>query len=339
MVERFKSWITGLLVSIIVVIGFTYAASGLTNFVTKGKSVEEIIIAGGLATLVSWIITIILSELGFVHGFSHKDFTDSKKEKGQALYVITPNINKLPKFCSKESMEEYKKNVISYLLKVKLTYEQYERGDIYKEPKKYLQFTKENRPLNKKIKQENKQVFKHNKKVDTILKKIQNCYYDVYTYDELVNGIDKPRTKKTRRPSVERYRTTKYSTKLASSTITGIMFGYYGLMLSENPNWGMVIYLSIQFSIFVATGLFQYMMSRMYVLNTIRTTIIEDTNALYRFDSDLKANPSYYKEEVFISNNVVELPKNNEQPIINDKKDKSPTEGIDKEREVVNYGY
>lgn len=327
MIERFKSWITGLLISIIVVIGLTYAASGLTDIITKGKTIEEIIIAGGLATLVSWIISIVLSELGFVHGFSHDDYTKAKHSKGQALWIITPNINKLPKFCQKASMDEYKKNTISYLTKVGLTYEKFQKGEIYKRPKPLEPLTKENKSLNKRLKQENKQVARYNKKVDRIIKKIQKCYYDVYTYNELVNGIDKPVTKKKKRPSVERYRTTKYSAKLVSSIITGIMFGYYGLMLRENPDWGMVIYLSIQFALFVAGGLVQYMRARMYVLNILRTALIEDTNALYRFDSDLKANPSFYKEEVFIPNNVIK----DEQPITQPIKDNLLTEAIESE--------
>lgn len=324
--DRFKSYITGLIGTIITVIGLTYIFYGLTDIVTKGKTIEEIIVSSALATLVGWFVAILYSELAFIHGFSSKMYEEAKEAKGVVLSEVINDIDKVHTFCYKRNVKEYDIRKASLLSKVGLTLKKYEDGDIYKEEKEYIYPLKLNKVKNNVIKRNNRRIRRYNRKVDRIDRKIKKAYFEEYTFDELINGIDKPSLKKKRRASVDRYRTFKYSKKIISSTLTGILFGYYGLMFSKDPNWGMVIYLAIQFASFNANGIIQYMMSRAYITNNMRSALVEDTNKLYEFKSSLKNNKEWYIEE--------EKPKivirEDKQPIIQHIKDNLSTERLDK---------
>lgn len=268
-ISRVKGNLVALITVIIIVIGFFYIAYGLTDVVTTGKTIEEIILMGGLATLVGWIISILYSEMAITRSLNSELFINTEHEKGKIIQKITPNIGKVHVFCRIKNDMLYHGRVESLLRKAGLTLEQYHK--------------KEYNPKNKTIKK--------------TIKKINRSYYEFYTYDGLVNGTETDNSKKPKRKTLNGYRTKTYSKKILMSSLMGIMFGYFGLTFTKDPNWGTVIWLALQFASFNANGFIQYLFSQSFVEREFRGQLIKDINDLYDFDNSLRENPEWYIEE------------------------------------------
>lgn len=305
--DRFKGYISGLIGALITAIGTAYIFYGLTDIITKEKTIEQIIVSSALATFIGWIISILYSEMAFVHALANDYYRDAQAEKGKIISVITPHIDKVPIFCEKRNMQEFESKKKSLLLSVGISLDDYNNNLMFKDVKDYILPRKDNKIVNKKIRLSNKQTKKQNKKIAKIIKKINKAYIEEYSYSEIVNGVTKLRFKKARRATIDNYRVVKYSGKIISSLVTGVLFGYYGLQLSENPNWGMVIYLAIQFLSFNANGVFSYMRARSHVNGTMRDLLIEDTNKLYEFEASLKNNPDWYIKKLDNKLNEIQI--------------------------------
>lgn len=299
--NRFKTWVIALISSLLLAVGFIYAARGLTDIYDKDTDIKTIIADGGLASVVSFIVVVLLCELAIVITTSHPDIETAKDAKSVVISKITPNQGKGHRFCTKKNEMNREKRIAIVKRKYFLTLEAY---DTYAENGGY-----KNKTLTLKEKLKYKQMEK-------LLRKVN---FDDYDFDEVLNGISKPELKKPKRFTINAMRLKKYGKKILTSIATGMIFGYYGLMLAKEPNWGMVIYLAIQFIVFVANGMIQYFMTRSDILSEYKDQIKADTNLLYEFDSSLSLHPEWYVEEVIVKKpEIIDIIPETKEVIVNE---------------------
>ncbi|HQC75024.1 MAG TPA: hypothetical protein PLW60_05820, partial [Bacilli bacterium] len=257
---RFKYWTVAFISSLLLAVGFIYAARGLTDIYDKGTNIKTLIADGGLATLVGFIVVILLCELAIAMTLTHKSIEDAKDEKAEILTKINPNMGKGHIFCKirndAERVVRHEKVKRRFFISLDDYQEYIDKGGL----------------KNKKLTLWERLYYS---RMERKLKKVN---FDDFNFAEIVNGISKPEIKKKKRETLSRFRTKKYLSKTFSTIGLGVVFGYYGLKLAENPNWGMVIYLAIQFITFIANGMIQYFFTRSYILTEYRDQIIEDTN-------------------------------------------------------------
>lgn len=278
--NRFKNWTIALITSLLLAVGFIYVARGLTNIYEKDDaSIRTILADGGLTTLVSFVIVVLLCELSIAITMTHSDIENAKLSKAKALSQISPNLGKGHKFCEKRNEQERKLRKETIIRKYFL------------DLKDYDEYIKLGGLKNKDLSLWTKI------SLWRMEKKIKKVAYDTYNFEEIVNGTSKPELRKKKRFTLKGLRTKKYSKKIFTSIATGIIFGYFGLKLAESPNWGMVIYLAIQFVTFIANGMIQFFMTRSDILNDYKDQIKEDTNFLWEFDGSLTLHPEWYIEE------------------------------------------
>lgn len=308
--KRAKNYASVLLTSVIIVIGFVYTARGLTDIYDKETNLKTIIADAGFSTLVSFLIGVLLTELSITNTLLHEDILNSKKAKGEILVEISPYLGKGHIFCQKRNEEERK-------LRKEIIIRKY-----FIDLESYQEYLKNGGIKNKEIS------FWSKLSLWRMERKIKRVNYDTYKFEEILNGTTQPELAKKKRVTIKGFRTKKYGKKILSSVITGIVFGYFGLKLAKEPDWGMVIYLAIQFTTFITNGIIQYFITRSYILNEYRDQIKEDTNFLYEFKGSITLHPEWYV--------VKEVVKKEEKPIIEVKKDKTPTESVEEEKTNFN---
>lgn len=278
--NRFKSWSIGLITSLLLAVGFIYSARGLTDLYPKDADIKTILADGGLTTLVSFIIVVLLCELAIALTMTHEDIENAKISKATIVGKITPNMGKGHRFCEKRNEQERQLRKETIIRKY------------FIDMKDYEEYVKSGGLRNKDI------GFFTRLSLKRMERKIRKSSYDTYNFEEVINGTQKHEIKKKKRFTLKGLRTKKYAKKIVTSIGTGLVFGYFGLKLAEEPNWGMVIYLAIQFFTFIANGMIQFFMTRSDILNDYKDQIKEDTNFLWEFDGSLIQHPEWYIEEV-----------------------------------------
>lgn len=265
------NWIKKNLFGILIIIaGLVYITYGLATLEKSGKSVIEIIGAGAIATLVGWVINVLWGKIGIKEELNSQEFISTLNEKAKIIDEITNDIGKLFIYCDKKNELSWQRRKVSILRKVGLTINDYET--------KYYDKT--------------------DKEIMAAIKKANTSYYEDYQFDSLLSDVRSNQDGKKTRVDLKTYQRKVSARKLLTSTLSGVIFGYFVLSMVDGIVWANVIWNTLQIVIFNLMGFFQYLMNRSFVSLDMRNQIIDDTNTLYDFRNSLTQHPEWYIENI-----------------------------------------
>lgn len=252
---------------IIALVGVVYITRGIAEIIETGKTVEEIIANGFLATITGWLIATLYGELAIKDGMNSDNFFDTKEEYSKVVEEITNEIGKLHIFCDKKNQLAYERNQARILMKIGLSWNDFIKGNYDKA----------------------------NKEIRKAIKKARKSYREIYSFDSLLSGCDSEETGIAKRVSLSRYKSKTLSTKFLTSAIMGVVFGYFTLSLANGVNWSNIIWYALQIALFNLAGYLQYLINASFVEIDLRGQIIRDTNVLYEFKNSITKNIDWYK--------------------------------------------
>ena len=294
--SKIKNFIFGNFgVIVVFIVAIAYLFYGLIEIDETGKTVTEIIMASGIAFMVGYSITQLLLLQGLIWGNKDQSVIDTKKAHGKTIASISDDIELLDYFCEDKTKDTIRIARISILSRVGLKYANFfdENGDVIEE--------NINIPISNDEIIEKRNKTKRKAINDAIYVKIEPLTTDSLTTD---NGVINNPYKF--HDNQQTYQKKSAQKGAIMKVIMGIGFGYYGIELIRDFNWGYVLYTAIQLAIFLLNGGIRLIVAWFYVTDTLRQDRVKKINSLEQFRNTDKTKYREMHNKIFSKETVKE---------------------------------
>jgi len=233
---------SGYLIVAIVIIAYVFW--GVLDVVDKEKTIQEIFLAGALAWILGFTIGRILERQGIIHGNNNPSVIHANNTHADTVDRIYPFIDECDTWCEEKNRNALFIKREKLLRKNGLKYDKYfdKNGDFIEGS---IVFPEPKNKLDKKAQKKKNKII-HIAIDSTITPLTTSTLTTSYTgneYDpfDFGKGVD--------------FYIRKSSIKDAISKIaTALVFGYYGLELLNDFQWGDMIWTGLQAASFLAAG-------------------------------------------------------------------------------------
>lgn len=265
---------------LIIVVGVGYIFSGMSQIVRSGETIDAIISAGLLTTILGLTINKLFGQKAIKDGFNDVDLTHALNSQAKAVEEIDPHIDKLDIYCEKENEMSMIRKRTRILKRVGITIEMFDKNDFGK-----LQITK------------------RRKKAIT---RASNIGFGYLTSDWLLADLDDDEERNNKRTSIKKYVIKQDIKSLFTKIILGIVGGLYVLEPFVNANWNIILWRVFFFTLMLIVGYMRYVTDLNFITKDYRKVIISKTNNLIKFKTSLETHKEWYIEPLPIVEEVKE---------------------------------
>ena len=253
----------------VVLISLVYVAGSLITISKTGKSIYEIIGTGVLSLIVGTMINGIFRSMGIRRGDEDERTIATIQLHAKSVDEITPYIDRLDTFCDMENKRVMREIRTRILAREGLKYSDYFDSEGNATSSKNTCENGESDSLNK-----------HKLKAYTkaLKVKIKPLTASLLTADGVntKDPFDFGKSKK-------EFTTQKNASDVAIKLLMALIFGYFGVSLTNDVNLASLIWNSLQIVLYVASGVIQMYNSYMWVVDDYRGSVIKKIDYLQKF--------------------------------------------------------
>lgn len=258
---------------VLLVLG-VYVFWGMLEVVDKEKTIREIILAGGLAWILGFSIARVLERQGIIHGNNNKSVIHANNVHADTVEKVYPFIDECDEWCNMKNKNALFIKREKILRKNGLKYDKYfdKEGDfiegsiVFPEPK-----NKQDKKAQKRKKAAIQEAIDA-----TITPLTPSTLTTSYTGDEydpfnFGKGIDSYIRKSSFKDA-------------ASKVATAVIFGYYGLKMMQDFQWGDLLWTGIQAGSFLISGFMKEISALLYVIQNCKINTYRKVDKLKEFE-------------------------------------------------------
>jgi hypothetical protein len=240
-----------------------YVFTSFTSLIRSSKSIWDIIgdVASGFAF--AFAIARLLEGNGILEGKRDKEYTEALKEYKMSLLEAKKHYSKLQAWCLKYSKQHYYNRLDEMLITTGLTHKefianQYRMSDYSENQQKAIEKAKAYNPI-------------------------------VITVEYLTSGATPNKNGEVdyTKVSVQNYVKKSSKNDVISKFVVAIIFGYWVLVPLAQLQWSAVVWALAKAIIFLAFGVMKGFSGKIFVLEKLKTKVLDITAKLNLFVSDI----------------------------------------------------
>ncbi|NCD07283.1 MAG: hypothetical protein EOL97_14315 [Spirochaetia bacterium] len=263
---------------IICIVGIGYIFSGVSQIVKSGETIDAIISAGALTTILGFLISKLFGQSAIKSAYNDTDFINALNSQSKIIEEIDGDIDKLDLYCERENELSMIRKRTRILKRVGIKLEQFNSNNYGN-----LIMTKQRKKA---------------------INKAYNIGYGYLTSDWLLADLDFEEEKNSKQISIKKYIFKQDVMNMITKILTGVIGGYYVLEPFVNANWNIIIWRVFFFTIMLIFGYVRYIGDYNFITHDYRQMIITKTNYLIKFKKSLIDNKQWYIVEDVIKQEI-----------------------------------
>ncbi len=253
---------------IILLVGGAYILSGASEIIKTGKTIDAIVAASALTTILGWLISALFGQAAIKAGYDDPDFIAAQNSQAEAVEAIDGNIEKIDTYCDKENEAVMVRKRTRILKKAGIKYSMFESGNY-----SGIEMTKRRKAA---------------------IRKAESIGYGYLTSEWLLADIDEAEDENEKKTSVKKYISKQNISNIITKIITGTIGGLYVIEPFSKAEWNIIIWRLFFFAIMVIFGYVRYITDFNFIVRDYRKTIVSKTNYLVKFKNSLLTHPDWY---------------------------------------------
>ncbi|MBQ8178312.1 MAG: hypothetical protein IJ033_03870 [Clostridia bacterium] len=262
---------------VVALVSLVYISTAIIQMGKTGKTIGQILTDGAVTFFLGFCINRIFEAQGFMNGDRDEKVTATIKLHGEIVEKISPNIDKLDKWCSAQNLQNLKLQRTKVLAQEGMKYDDFFGED--GEAKGYVI---------DETKMKNSYQRSFEKKRLRCYKKALRLKLTPIIANELTSEGGKQSDPFYLGKTKAQYEKKTSASNIISKVATACIFGYFGVELVSDFNVSDLVWTALQVCTFLITGVMNMYKAQMFVTDEYRGRVIKKIDILQKFDNYLE---------------------------------------------------
>jgi hypothetical protein len=236
-----------------------------------------------LAAILGYSVCRVFEKQGFIAGKKDKRMKDAKERHGKLVDEVAPDLDLLDYYCEERTKSALKIRRTSILSGQGMKYDTFfdKDGNIVDEAFKIP-------------KEKDKEIEARNRAKRKALKEAIKAKVTALTSNSLTGNAGVEYDPFYFGMTQKQFARQSAGWDVVSKLITGGIFGYYGIKMLQDPDWGYIIWTSVQAATFLVAGGLKYLSAFLFIVEDTIDGIVKKMDNLQKFKNVDKMK---YKKE------------------------------------------